>query len=121
MAHIPTLSPERLSLLDRLVARLWWLIFLGGVVTGAAVGVVLALWLAPPPLPSFLLIVACWLGGNAAGWRLAAQTDAALTRRIRKHHKRKHAASPAGLAASALGFPRPQGAGWLLASGPVCP
>ena len=83
MAHIPDGPPQGHTMIDRLIACLWWLSFLGGVGAGVAAGVVLALWLALSPLPGLLLIAACWLAGNAAGWTVAARADAAMTRRIR--------------------------------------
>src|SRR4051794_38815667 len=78
MARTPDGPPRGRSVIDRLIACLWWLIFLGGVGAGTAAGIILALRIALPMLPGLLLIVACWLGGNAAGWRLATRAGAAL-------------------------------------------
>src|SRR5688572_26280447 len=88
MPRTPTGPPRGPAIFDRLIACLWWLVFLGGVGAGAAAGVVLALWLALPPLPGLPLIAACWLGGNAAGCLMANRATAALTRRIAKRRKR---------------------------------
>jgi hypothetical protein len=121
MAHIPDGPPQVRTLIDRLIACLWWLIFLGGVGAGAATGVVLALWLALPPLPGLLLVAACWLAGNAAGWQLAARADAAMTRRIKQHRKRIRAAHHTVSAPSHRAFPRSHGTGWLRSPGPACP
>jgi hypothetical protein len=108
-------------MLDRLLACLWWLVFLGGVGAGAAIGVVLALWLALPPLLGLPLIAACWLGGNAAGWRLAARADAALRRRLTKQRKRPRAASPAMVAPSHPGPTHVRGTAWIQSPGLACP
>jgi hypothetical protein len=121
MAHAPTGPQRSVSMLDHLVTCLWWLIFLGGVGAGAAVGIVLALWLTLSPLPGLLLIAACWLVGNAAGWLVATRMAAALTRRIRKGRKRLHAAPPTGPASSHGGFPRVYGTGWARSPWPACP
>jgi hypothetical protein len=107
--------------LDQLVACLWWLTFLGGAGAGAAIGVVLALWLALPPLPGLLLISACWLAGNAAGWRLADQADAAMARRIEQHRKRIRDAHPTLSAPPHCAFPRSQSTGLIRLPGPACP
>jgi uncharacterized protein (DUF58 family) len=80
--------PQGGSPRDRLITCLWWLIFINGVATGTAIGLVLALWLVVPVPPGLVLIVACWLAGNAAGWALATRADAALARRIERHPKR---------------------------------
>ncbi len=121
MARTPTGPSFRRSVLDHLVACLWWLIFLGGVGAGTAIGVVLALWLVLPPLPGLLLIVACWLIGNAAGWTAATRTTAALMRRIKKHRKRIFAVFAALPNRSCRNFPRPQGTGWCRSLGSACP
>lgn len=68
------------ALRDRLVTCLWWLIFLGGVAGGTAIGVVLTLCLVLSTPTGFLLIGACWLVGNGVGARLATRLDAALAR-----------------------------------------
>ena len=121
MAQTPTGPPRRISLLGHLAACLWWLIFLGGVGAGAAAGVILALWLALPPLPGLLLIVACWLAGNAAGWTVATRTTACLVRRCKKQPKRIHTPLSGMPAQSYGGFVRIGGIGWILAMGPACP
>ncbi len=87
----PNGPPQGLSLRDRLIACLWWLIFMGGVAGGTATGVVLALWLLLSPLPGLLLIVACWLCGNVAGWRFAARLDPVAARQDRTKVRRIHA------------------------------
>ena len=120
MSRTPTGSSTRLSVLDQLVACLWWLIFLGGVGAGAAVGVILALWLALPPLPGLLLIVACWLAGNAAGWTVATRTTACLVRRFKQQPKRIHTPHSGMPAQSCGGFVRVGGIGWILSIGPAC-
>ena len=86
MDRTPDRSPRR-PLHDRLIACLWWLTFLGGVAAGTAAGLVLALWLALPPLPGLLLLAACWLGGNAAGWRLAARLGDVAARRAQEREE----------------------------------
>lgn len=121
MDRTPNESPQRLLMLDRLLACLWWLVILGSVGAGAAIGVVLALWLALPQLPGLLLIAACWLTGNAAGWHLAARTTAALTRRIRKGRKRLHAVPLVMQATSDRGLTRASSTGWIRAPGSACP
>jgi hypothetical protein len=121
MARTPTGPSERRSVLDHLVACLWWLIFLGCVGAGAAAGIALALWLDLPSLPGLLLIVACWLIGNAVGWTAATRTTAALTRRIRKHRKRIGAVFAALPNRSRRSFPRPQGTRWCRSLGSACP
>ena len=84
MARTPHHPPQGHALRDRLLTCLWWLIFTGGVAAGAAAGLVLALWLALPPLPGLLAIVVGWLGGNAVGWTLAARWVAAVARKTQK-------------------------------------
>ena len=121
MAHIPDGPPQGHTMIDRLIACLWWLSFLGGVGAGVAAGVVLALWLALSPLPGLLLIAACRLAGNAAGWTVAARADAAMTRRIEQRRKRIRAAHPTVSAPSRRAFPRSQGTGWIRSPGPACP
>jgi hypothetical protein len=87
----PNGPPQDSFLRDRLFACLWWLIFMGGVAGGTATGVVLALWLLLSPLPGLLLIVACWLCGNVAGWRFAARLDSVAARKDVKKDRRIHA------------------------------
>ena len=91
MDRSPNGPPQGLFLRDRLTACLWWLIFMGGVAGGTATGVVLALWMLLSPLPGLLLIVACWLCGNVAGWRFAARLDSVTARNDRKKDRRIHA------------------------------
>ena len=91
MDRSPNGPPQGLFLRDRLTACLWWLVFMGGVAGGTATGVVLALWMLLSPLPGLLLIVACWLCGNVAGWRFAARLDSVTARNDRKKDRRIHA------------------------------
>lgn len=121
MARTPTGPSERRFVLDHLVACFWWLLFLGGVGAGVAVGVILALWLTLPALPGLFLIVACWIAGNTAGWWFAAWAEAALAQRLRKQRKRIDAALTAPPNRSYRGVLRPQGTGWCRSLGPVCP
>lgn len=121
MARTPTGPPRPHSSTERLIACLWWLVFLGGMGAGTAFGVVLAFWLALPLLPGLLLIVACWLVGNAAGWRFASQADAALTRRMKKDRKRIPAIPWAMPVPCERGIPRSQVVGRMQSPGPACP
>jgi hypothetical protein len=74
--HTPNGPQQGTTLRDRLATCLWWLLFMGSVAAGTAIGIMLTLWLLLPPLTGLLLIGACWLCGNVAGWRLAGRCGA---------------------------------------------
>lgn len=97
MDRSPHSRPQATALHDRLVSCLWWLIFLGGAAGGTTAGVVLALWLVLPTPTGLLLIVACWLVGNAIGWSLAARLDAALARKEANKDRPRYAAGSTGI------------------------
>ena len=121
MDRTPSGPPQGKALRGRLIDCLWWLIFAGSVAAGTAVGVMLALWLALAPPTGLLLIAACWLGGNAAGWTLAARADIAMRQRIRKNTKRIQTAIAEILMKPACGFLRLRSAGKEVSLGLACP
>ena len=121
MNRRPPDSPHVKPLADRLSTCVWWLPFVAGATTGAAAGLVLALWLVLPLLPRLLPIVVGWLGGKAAGWTLAALAGAALARRIEKGRKRIDTAHPALAAPPLRGVPRAHGTARIPTPGLACP